>query len=48
MRAQVGDYINTAFAPDRAMQDMTLVDYLEQALADESGLPPYLANRGGR
>jgi len=26
------------------MQDMTLVDYLEQALADESGLPPYLGN----
>jgi hypothetical protein len=44
VRARVGDYINTAFAPDRAMQDMTLVDYLEQALADESGLPPYLGN----
>jgi len=44
VRARVGDYIGTAFAPDRAMQDMTLVDYLEQALADESGLPPYLGN----
>lgn len=44
VRARVGDYINTAFAPDRAMQDMTLVDYLEQALRDESGLPPYLGN----
>jgi hypothetical protein len=44
VRARVGDYINTAFAPDRAMQDMTLVDYLDRALADESGLPPYLGN----
>lgn len=44
VRARVGDYINTAFAPDRAMQDMTLVDYLERAMADESGLPPYLGN----
>ncbi len=44
VRARVGDYINTAFAPDRAMQDMTLLDYLERAAADESGLPPYLGN----
>ncbi|MCI1005463.1 cupin-like domain-containing protein [Herbaspirillum sp. C7C8] len=44
VRARVGDYINTAFAPDRAMQDMTLVAYLERAMADESGLPPYLGN----
>lgn len=44
VRARVGDYINTAFAPDRAMQDMTLVDYLEHCVSDESGLPPYLGN----
>ncbi|QDD66871.1 cupin-like domain-containing protein [Herbaspirillum seropedicae] len=44
VRARVGDYINTAFAPDRAMQDMTLLDYLERAADDESGLPPYLGN----
>jgi hypothetical protein len=29
VRARVGDYINTAFAPDRAMQDMSLLAYLE-------------------
>lgn len=43
VRARVGDYINTAFAPDRAMQDMTMRDYLELAAASE-GLPPYLGN----
>ncbi|MRW87351.1 cupin-like domain-containing protein [Pseudoduganella sp. FT26W] len=43
VRARVGDYINTAFAPDRAMQDMSMRDYLE--LADRTeGLPPYLGN----
>ena len=29
VRARVGDYINTAFAPDRAMQDMSMLDYLD-------------------
>lgn len=48
VRARVGDYINTAFAPDRAMQDMTMRDYLDlvetgsQNLAP--ALPPYLGN----
>jgi hypothetical protein len=43
VRARVGDYINTAFAPDRAMQDMTMAEYLD--LADSTdGLPPYLGN----
>lgn len=43
VRARVGDYINTAFAPDRAMQDMTMREYLALAAASE-GLPPYLGN----
>ncbi|WP_343732939.1 cupin-like domain-containing protein [Duganella sp.] len=43
VRARVGDYINTAFAPDRAMQDMTMADYLDLAGRTE-GLPPYLGN----
>lgn len=43
VRARVGDYINTAFAPDRAMQDMTMREYLALAEASE-GLPPYLGN----
>ena len=43
VRARVGDYINTAFAPDRAMQDMTMGEYLTLAAASE-GLPPYLGN----
>jgi hypothetical protein len=43
VRARVGDYIGTAFAPDRAMRDMTMREYLE--LADATpGLPPYLGN----
>jgi hypothetical protein len=43
VRARVGDYIHTAFAADRAMQDMTLRAYLD--LADKAtGLPPYLGN----
>jgi hypothetical protein len=44
VRARVGDYINTAFAPDRAMQDMSMLAYL--ALVDEGAgdLPPYLGN----
>ena len=44
VRARVGDYINTAFAPDRAMQDMTMLEYLELADAGAEGLPPYLGN----
>jgi hypothetical protein len=43
VRARVGDYINTAFAPDRAMQDMTMREYLAFAAAS-AGLPPYLGN----
>jgi hypothetical protein len=44
VRARVGDYIGTAFAPDRAMQDMSLLAYLDLAAADTDGLPPYLGN----
>ena len=48
VRARVGDYINTAFAPDRAMQDMTMLEYLNLCAAgtagDAPGLPPYLGN----
>lgn len=44
VRARVGDYINTAFAPDRAMQDMSLLAYLELVANDTQGLPPYLGN----
>ncbi len=44
VRARVGDYINTAFAPDRAMQDMSLRAYLDLATASTEGLPPYLGN----
>lgn len=44
VRARVGDYINTAFAPDRAMQDMTMVAYLDLVAAGTEGLPPYLGN----
>jgi hypothetical protein len=44
VRARVGDYINTAFAPDRAMADMLLRDYLEEVTRESGGLPPYLGN----
>lgn len=45
VRARVGDYVNTAFAPDRAMQDMLLRDYLDLTPPDAaSGLPPYVGN----
>lgn len=44
VRARVGDYINTAFAPDRAMQDMTLLEYLDLVSAGTHELPPYLGN----
>lgn len=44
VRARVGDYINTAFAPDRAMQDMSMLEYLELAGSGAQPLPPYLGN----
>lgn len=44
VRARVGDYVNTAFAPDRAMRDMSMLDYLELVAAGTPGLPPYLGN----
>jgi hypothetical protein len=43
VRARVGDYVNTAFAPDRAMQDMLLSEYLDLTSV-ESELPPYVGN----
>jgi hypothetical protein len=43
VRARVGDYISTAFAADRAMQDMSMAEYLDLAARSE-GLPPYLGN----
>lgn len=44
VRARVGDYINTAFAPDRAMQDMSMLEYLDLVAAGTHSLPPYLGN----
>lgn len=44
VRARVGDYVGTAFAPDRAMQDMSMLDYLDLAAAGTQGLPPYVGN----
>ena len=44
VRARVGDYINTAFAPDRAMQDMSLREYLDLIDTGKHELPPYLGN----
>ncbi|MES2321898.1 MAG: cupin-like domain-containing protein [Pseudomonadota bacterium] len=44
VRARVGDYINTAFAPDRAMQDMTMLEYLDLVADGTHDLPPYLGN----
>jgi hypothetical protein len=44
VRARVGDYIDTAFAPDRAMQDMSLLAYLDLVDSTTDGLPPYLGN----
>ena len=44
VRARVGDYVNTAFAADRAMQDMSMLAYLDLAAAGAEGLPPYLGN----
>jgi hypothetical protein len=44
VRARVGDYIATAFAPDRAMQDMLLRDYLDVTEHWTGPLPPYVGN----
>jgi hypothetical protein len=44
VRARVGDYVNTAFAPDRAMQDMSMREYLELVASDTPDLPPYVGN----
>jgi hypothetical protein len=44
VRARVGDYINTAFAPDRAMQDMSMLEYLDLVSTGVQDLPPYLGN----
>ena len=44
VRARVGDYINTAFAADRAMQDMSMGAYLDLVEEGASALPPYLGN----
>jgi hypothetical protein len=40
VHARVGDYVATAFAPDRAMQDMSLRAYLDLSAAPASDLPP--------
>jgi hypothetical protein len=44
VRARVGDYVATAFAPDRAMRDMSLRDYLDLSAAPADDLPPYVGN----
>lgn len=44
VRARVGDYVNTAFAADRAMRDMRMREYLDLVAAGTAGLPPYLGN----
>lgn len=44
VRARVGDYINTAFAADRAMQDMSMGEYLDLVDGGTHDLPPYLGN----
>ncbi len=44
VRARVGDYVNTAFAPDRAMQDMSMREYLDLVDRGAHDLPPYLGN----
>jgi len=46
VRARVGNYIDTAFAADRAMQDMALGDYLDlvAVAGTDDALPPYLGN----
>jgi hypothetical protein len=44
VRARTGDYINTAFAPDRAMRDMSMRAYLDLVAAGTDALPPYVGN----
>lgn len=44
VRARVGDYVNTAFAPDRAMQDISMLQYLDLVATGTQHLPPYLGN----
>ena len=44
VRARVGDYVNTAFAADRAMRDMTMRQYLELVADETQYPPPYLGN----
>lgn len=44
VRARTGDYINTAFAIDRAMEDMSMGAYLDRVEAGTDALPPYLGN----
>ncbi len=50
VRARVGDYVNTAFAPDRAMEDMSMREYLDLVSTQAPNqpqtpaLPPYLGN----
>ena len=44
VRARVGDYVATAFAADRAMQDMSLRAYLDISEAPQGDLPPYVGN----
>lgn len=44
VRARIGDYVTTAFAPDRAMQDMSLRDYLALSEPATPALPPYVGN----
>lgn len=46
VRARVGDYVNTAFAVDRAMADMTMGEYLDLVDRDATALPPYIGNLG--
>jgi hypothetical protein len=40
VRARVGDYVHTAFAPDRAMRDMSMRDYLDLTSQAGTHLPP--------
>jgi hypothetical protein len=44
VRARTGDYINTAFAHDRAMRDMSMRAYLDLVAAGGAALPPYVGN----
>jgi hypothetical protein len=44
VRARVGDYVATAFAPDRAMRDMSVREYLDLSSEPRDDLPPYVGN----